>query len=117
MILTNNDAIEQYWDEVNHKYPEVTKQQFIDMCKAPFAFFKQCMRDITMLPVIMVKHIGKFKIFPGAIEKQIKAEKVFVEKGLMDKETQAKRNKIFTDYLTKLKSEPNEVELCDDDTE
>lgn len=93
--LEHNDAITQYWEEVKHKYPNVSFRTFEVACKAPFEFIKSCMRD-NKLPIILVKYLGKIRPMRTKILKQMR----FIETKT-DEESVEKVN-FLSLYLEKL---------------
>lgn len=60
--LSHDEAIKGYWDTVKDKYPDMEFNVFENICKAPFEFIKQCIRNDS-LPIITIKYLGKIRPF------------------------------------------------------
>lgn len=111
-LLTQDKAIKEYYEEVKHKYPDVDFERFEAICKAPMNFIKQCIRS-GKLPKILVKHLGKFRVFPSKIKDQLKSEERFFQKGITDEAYYNEKKEFYTNYLKALEDERED----NDDTE
>ncbi len=63
MKIDSNILIKQYYEEVSHKYPELSFEEFKEICKRPFEFTKEQMQS-GELPVIRLKYFGTFLVYP-----------------------------------------------------
>ena len=66
-LLETNDTIKEYYNEVKHLYPDMPYEQFVDICKQPFKFFKSKIEQDDM-PNIDIKYFGKFRVFASTIK-------------------------------------------------
>jgi len=71
-LLETNDTIKEYFEEVKHLYPNIPFEQFSDICKTPFRFFKMKIEQPNM-PTIYIKYFGKFRVFSTTIQSLLKA--------------------------------------------
>ena len=111
-LLTQEKAIKEYYEEVKHKYPDIDFERFEAICKAPMQFIKFCIKA-GHLPKILVKHLGKFRVFPSKIKDQLKSEQRFFEKGITDEAYYQQKKTFYEQYLKDLENERED----NDDTE
>jgi hypothetical protein len=104
-LLDNENAIREYYEQEKEKYPDLTYEQFKEICRSPSQFFKQCIRG-NGLPRILVKHLGKFRVFPSRLKKELTKYTKFFEKGIIDEDTY-NQNTIWANYH--LKNIENEI--------
>lgn len=97
-LLSQEDTIKGYWEEVKDKYPNISFDNFVEICKAPFNYVKKCIQ-VGDLPFILVKYLGKFRVYQGEIKRAITKNKVFFEKGIIDEWTFKKNDEFYTRYL------------------
>lgn len=69
-LLEHNKLIGEYWEEVKSKYPQLDFDKFYLICRAPFNYIREQIRDKS-LPIIMIKYLGKFRVYPGRIKEFI----------------------------------------------
>lgn len=100
-LLTQEKAIKEYFEQVQHKYPGVSFDRFAEACKAPGNFIKHCIKGAT-LPLILVKHLGKFRVFKSKIKDKINDEEAYFKKGITTKEVYESRVNFYKEYLTEL---------------
>lgn len=53
----------QYYETVQHKYPDISFEEFKKICYNPFNYVKQEMAS-GELPVIRLKYFGTFLVYP-----------------------------------------------------
>lgn len=106
-LLENEKAVEQYYEQEKHKYPDMPYEQFKEICRFPAQFFKECIRG-NRLPRILVKHLGKFRVFPSKLKNEIAKYKKFFEKGIIDEATMNQDTIWATYHLDNIKREMNE---------
>jgi len=97
--IDTDKLIKEYWEQVKEKYPNFTFEQFEKVCKAPFYFFKNCMES-EGTPVIHIKYLGKFRLFPKSIRWLIRVNNKRKDRGFITEEEYLKRDE---DYQFKLK--------------
>lgn len=99
--LEHEKAIKQYYEEVKEKYPDLDYDKFREICRTPFEYIKKVIMG-GMLPKILVKHLGKFRTFPTRVKERIKSNKVYFEKGFIEKEQYEAENLRLTNHLKDL---------------
>lgn len=118
--LDQSQIIKGYWEEVKDQYPELTFQQFYDICQAPAKYTTNSIKD-TRLPRIHIKFLGDFKVFPLRIIKKLRDLEKWKEKGIVTEEYYNERKAFFLNYQEEIKKlerdlndlEPN-IEIIDD---
>lgn len=84
-----DDMIKEYFEEKGYVYG-VEFEHFSIICKTPFLFFRKMM-ELIELPLIKIKYLGKFLIYPGTIKSIHKAVTAQFERGeITAEEYQAK---------------------------
>lgn len=66
-LLDIDTVIDQYYEIVKNKYPNIDKIEFIKICKNPFHFIANQMARPDM-PVILIKYFGKFVVLSTRIK-------------------------------------------------
>ena len=112
-LLTHEKAIQEYYNQVKDKYPDVDFIRFRIICRSPFEFIKSVIKS-TRMAVIMVKHLGKFIPNPREIRNQIRGEKVFLEKGISTQEQHDFKINYLSNYLKDLSSNDTNTEIIND---
>lgn len=103
-LLTQEKAIKEYFEQVKEKYPGIDFERFAEICKTPGNFIKECIRG-EGFPRILVKHIGKFRVFKGKIKKQLENEEAFYKRGITTEEYYIDKKNKLTSYLNILTQE------------
>lgn len=85
MIYTVDKLIEDYHTQVKDKYPDIEFDRFTRICKSPFYFIRKVMEDKTF-PVIQIKYLGKFLVYPGKVKAILRSLKLAKEKGTITPE-------------------------------
>lgn len=98
MIYTTDRLIEDYYTKVKDKYPDIEFDRFSKICKAPFYFIRKAMEDRTF-PLIQIKYLGKFLVYPGKVKAILKSLKLSKEKGTMTPEDYETNTKDLITYL------------------
>ena len=110
--VTHEEAIKGYYEQVKHKYPDISYEDFRVICRTPFDFIKQMIKSCT-LPVIMVKYLGKFVPAPSRVKSQLKFEERTFNLGIITEEEYQFRKNYLENYLRDIKDECN-VKIIDD---
>lgn len=97
--IDTDKLIREYWDLVKEKYPNFTFEKFEKVCKAPFYFFKSQIESKDT-PVVHIKYLGKFRIYPKNVRWLMTKIKYKRDKGFIDEE---RFQKVNADYQVKLK--------------
>jgi hypothetical protein len=63
MRLLNADLIEEYYQSIRGKYPNLTKEQCIEICSAPFIEVRQGIESGTFVNV-RLQFFGTFVSYP-----------------------------------------------------
>lgn len=109
-LLTQEKMIKEYYDEVKDKFSDVNFERFESICKSPMNFVKQMIK-CGELPLILIKHIGKFRVFKGKIKRELASQERFFNKGIITEDIYTERKKFFKKYLNDL---TYETETTDD---
>jgi hypothetical protein len=119
-LLTHDSAVKEYWETVKDKYPELTFEEVELICKSPFKAIREWIRDMS-LPLISVKYLGKFRVFPGKIRSLIKENEGCIKHGVITQERYETRKAFLDNYLVEIErleaDEPTDIELIDDTDE
>lgn len=59
--------IKQFFQSINHQYPELTYRQIENICLSPFKYVRFIFDEGT-LDDIQIKHLGKFRVLPARIK-------------------------------------------------
>lgn len=115
-VMDNDRAIKEYWEEVKHEYPDISFEDFRKICRSPFDFIKKCISG-GEFPRILVKYLGKFKVFEGRIRNLMTKNQQLYEKGFRS-EVDYERIKIdLANHLNRIQNEKDDDEEDDDATE
>lgn len=61
--LTHESLIKEFFEKVvKDKYPQIDESMCMDICKAPFLFIRKKISEGMLIPDILVKYLGKFKM-------------------------------------------------------
>lgn len=64
MKLQNSELIEEFYNQEKHKYPDMTLEQFKEVCFGPWRFLKHEMES-GELPEVRLKYFGTFQVYQG----------------------------------------------------
>lgn len=81
--ISHKDLIEEFIEK-HPKFHYVPKEELITVCSSLFGFVKDCM--VKEIPLIRIKHFGKFVIYPNTIRKNLYMLKDKLEKGYISSE-------------------------------
>lgn len=70
MAIDFKELVQEYHKEKGQKYPMLSLDDFMVICRAPFLFFRKQMESMDF-PRINVKYFGKFVVWPGSAKKMI----------------------------------------------
>lgn len=113
-LLEHDKAIEQYYEQVKDKYPDIDFERFRKICRSPFETIKKLIKGST-LPIIMVKHLGKFIPVKARVIQQLEyLERVYRSgKTTMTEEEYIYKKTYLENYLRDYYNETN-AEIEDD---
>jgi hypothetical protein len=103
-LLTQEKAIKEYYETIKDKYPHLSFDDVQGICKTPGAFIKECIRG-NHYPTVLVKYIGKFRVFGSKLKAQIKNEKAYLERGIITQEVHDERVDRYQKHLKALEDE------------
>lgn len=106
MLIEQDRAIELYWEKVKHLYPDMKYRDFHFICKYPSIFIKACIKNTNFLPVIHIKYLGKFRIFPARIKKCLLEQEDMLSRGILTQAEYEHNQKFLHDYLRRLENDP-----------
>jgi len=105
MLIEQDRAIELYWNQVKANYPDMNYEDFYFICKYPSRFIKACIRNTEFLPIIHIKYLGKFRIYPSKLKKFLVEEVEMLQKGILTQEEFDHNQKFLKAYLSKMEHE------------
>lgn len=105
-LLETNDTIKEYYNEVKHLYPDIPYEQFVDICKQPFKFFKSKIEQDDM-PNIDIKYFGKFRVFPATIKGELKDLDTKKQFGRISDENYERYKENLNNILKKIEEHDN----------
>jgi len=70
MKLENAKLLEAFYLQEKDKYPDLTFEQFKDICSAPWKFLKEEMKS-GELPTVRFKYFGVFQVYEGRARNMI----------------------------------------------
>lgn len=117
-LLEHDKAIRQYWLEVKDKYPDMTYEQFKEICKSPFTAIKMWIRS-GIFYKIMIKFLGKFRVSKFKAKEAMASNQRKFDKEEISEE-QYLRDKLYLENYMKdldmsFEDKTDEVNLIDDD--
>jgi len=90
---TQEDLIEQFYETIKEKYPNLSKKQIEDMCKSIFHFVVDGMSRRDM-PTIHIKYLGKFRVFASKVQNKIIENRLrFEELGVISEKAFKERDR------------------------
>ena len=113
-VLEHEKAIKEYYEQVKDKYPDIDFERFREICKAPFRYIVSRIREGN-LPIIMVKHLGKFIPSIRRVRERLKTEQRFFEMKITTEEEFIKNSTYLQNYINDYKNEISREVI--DDTE
>ena len=80
IVRRSEETILQFIATIKRKYPELTEQQILEICKAPYKLVAYEMKQGN-LTNIRIKYLGNFVVYPGRVKGNMrKITKLFEEK-------------------------------------
>lgn len=104
MAIESRDLIEEYYKQVKDKYPSISFEKFVMICKAPFMFFRKAIESPDF-PLVHVKYFGKFVVWPGNAKKIIDLMGIFLRSGRITQEQYDDRIKDLKVYVDEYESQ------------
>lgn len=111
MILQADKVIEQYFEKVKDKYPDIDYSRFEKICKMPFYFMRKQMENLNF-PMIHIKYLGKFLVYAGKVQSFLRMINRRKDKNLITEEEYIENTKHLEEYLKQCNNE--EVSNADD---
>ena len=105
MILKNPELLTDFYLEQKEYYPELTLEQFKDICQNPWRYTKREM-EFGELPTIRLKYFGTLQVYPKRAKNmlenlkkrfklhQIDSKQFFKLKEMLEKFLEKDENKI-----------------------
>ena len=112
MRLLTKDVIADLWKREKENYPDLTYEEFTEICRHPVDFIKACIQSPT-LPVIRIKYFGIFEVFPGKLDNLLRRIDNSLKKGRISVEKYNRLKKYYEELLEKIKP-VTKVTLIDD---
>lgn len=101
-LLDHETAIKQYWEEVKNKYPQISFNSFMKICKSPFHYFKKKMASATM-PFILIKYFGRIRPYKKGVQEAISAWNYLYRTNQVNEFKYLEEHTRLTQYLEQLK--------------
>lgn len=98
MKKSAQQLIDEYYEIEKHNYPNISKEEFNKICRAPFNYIKNEIEG-EELPEIGIKHLGTFSVKMGTAKFSIKNLEVVFQKGNISLFRYTKLKKILSNYL------------------
>lgn len=97
-LLETPDMIDEYWETIKDKYPNLTQRKVEVMVRGCFEFFRTCM-GLPSMPIINIKYLGKLKVFPAKYRSLLKIIKRMHERGYKSTEDYEKEKVYYEQRL------------------
>lgn len=104
MRLENKELIEQFYEQEKDKYPDLTLEQFRDICFGPWRFLKQEMESGD-LPEVRFKYFGTFKVYEGRAKNMLFNLKQRFQFKKIDSKQYFKLKEMLEKYLKRINNE------------
>ena len=101
MRLESRDLIEEYYNTIKDKYPDLTPEDCKEICSAPWKFLKQEIES-GELPEIRFKYFGSFQVYKGRAENMLYNLKVKFDNQKITEDYYMKYKVMIENYLKKL---------------
>lgn len=111
-LLENEKLFKEFHSSIRDKYPELTYAQVEAIVKAPFRYIKTMMERDDM-PTILVKYLGKFRVFSSKIKTLINQNDKSLKFGSITPEVHQERNEKYQSRLKEVLAD--ELEDCDNE--
>lgn len=92
------EIVAEFFERHGAKYPELNLEQYTNICRAPFLFFKKVMESMDF-PQINIKYFGKFVVYLGSVKGILKYLKLMLEDGRLTQEQFDKKSVHLKGYL------------------
>ena len=102
-LLESNDLIRQYYETIKDKYG-LTFDQVERICKAPFWYIKEQM-ETGILPLILVKYLGKFRVHPTTIYRLINLNNDRLKRETITPKQHLERETRYNEILNQLQND------------
>jgi hypothetical protein len=109
--LTHKNAIREYYEQVKDQYPpDLTYEQFEEICKSPFKAAKYYIKS-NLFPIINFKNFGKMFAPKYRIKKRLEDIEGWYRHGAITEEQLIEYRKVFGEYYEALLEEEKQDEL------
>lgn len=86
MKITNQDLINEFFEKYKNDYPNVSYDQFRDICFGPWRHLRRIMESGS-LEEVRIKYFGTFLVYPKKAKAELeKIKKKFLDKTIYNKE-------------------------------
>ena len=100
MKITNQELIEEYYVEVQKKYPHLTFDEVKLICVTPFTQARQAMESGS-LATIRFKYLGTFLVYPKRVQALLTKMTNEFKELKVDAKFYFKRKEMFERFLSK----------------
>ena len=91
------DLIEEFYEENKHTYPDLSINEFRNICNSPFKFAKEIINRGT-LKNIRLQYFGVFEVMPSRVKYSLKTLEDNFKKNKITEEKYNKRKEILERY-------------------
>lgn len=108
-MAQGDELIKEYYDSLEVK-PEMSYEQFVDVCKAPFKFLR---RQISSdeLPTIRFTFLGSFQVLPGMVIKMLQYTQDRFDKQLITEKEYQRYMTLLTNHIKRNREDFKKHEL------
>lgn len=92
------EIVAEFFEKHGAKYPELNLEQYTNICRAPFMFFKKMMESMDF-PQINIKYFGKFVVWPGSVKGILERLQIMKQEGRLTQEQFDKKSVHLKGYL------------------
>ena len=105
------DFIQQYYESIRDKYPELSYVQIEEVCRHPFTFVKEKMKQPN-LPEVRLKYFGVFRVKMLRVNDRFAENEKMFSLGRITEERYLHFKNILTNFIERNESKSNN-DQCD----
>lgn len=101
MKLNNQDLLEEFYQEIEEDFPNVSFEQVKEICFGPWRFLKDEMESGNLASV-RLKYFGTFQVYPGRAKNMLYNLDKRYNANLIDEKQYLHYKGMIQDYLNKI---------------
>jgi len=106
MKLENKDLIEEFYLKEKNKFPDLSLEDFKEVCFGPWRFLKAEMENGN-LSEVRFKYFGTFQVYEGRVKHLLHNLNIRYSLNKIGKEDYLKRKAVLENYLNKKQNGQN----------